>query len=32
MALALGIVTVSGIITYELEKNAPDVLGKIIFH
>ena len=28
MALALGIVTVSGIITYELEKNAPDVLGK----
>jgi hypothetical protein len=30
MALALGIVAVSGIITYELEKNAPDVLGKYI--
>ena len=28
MALTLGIVAVSGIITYELEKNAPDVLGK----
>jgi hypothetical protein len=28
MALALGIVAVSGIITFELEKNAPDVLGK----
>ena len=28
MALAVGIIAVSGVITYELEKNAPDVLGK----
>lgn len=27
MAIAVGIVAVSGIITYELEKNAPEVLA-----
>ena len=26
MALAIGIIAVSGVITYELEKNAPEVL------